>query len=175
MQETAPFESPPPSQDRERPFPKVLLTAGGAIAALLVFYFLFAGPKSQPVVRNQSHLPFGAAEQAYAPKLQIENVVLSRTENFVHQEITSLSAELLNKGDRSLQAVEITVEFSDELPQVVLRESRVLFGGASVPLLPGARREFEVSFEHLPSSWNMQQPSVTVSGIEFGIEFTGIK
>jgi len=108
-----------------------------------------------------------SAEQAYAPKIQVENVALSRAENFAHQEITSLSAELLNSGDRSLKAVEITVEFSDDMPQVVLRESRVLFGGATAPFLPGSHREFEVSFEHVPSSWNMQQPSVVVTGIEF--------
>jgi hypothetical protein len=175
MQETAPFERQQSSRDPERPIPKVILTAAVAIAALLVFYFLFAGPKSPPFVRNRSHLPYGAAEQAYASKLQIENVVVSRTENFVHQEITSLSAELLNKGDRSLKAVEITVEFSDEMHQVVLRESRILFGGAAAPLSPGTRREFEISFEHVPSSWNMQQPSVIISGMEFGIEFTAIK
>jgi hypothetical protein len=167
MEETAPFERRQSFRNPERPNLKVILTAAVAIAASLGFYFLFAGPKSQLVVRNRSRLPFGAAEQAYAPKLQIENVTLSRAENFAHQEITSLSAGLLNTGDRWLKAVEITVEFSDELPQVILRESRVLFGGASAPLPPGGRREFEVSFEHVPSSWNMQQPSVAISGIEF--------
>jgi len=167
MPENAPFEPQPSSRDRERPFPKVIFTAAVVIAASLGFYFLFAGPKSRPVVRSQAHLPFGAAEQAYAHKLQIENVALSRAENFAHQEITSLSAELLNNGDRSLKAVEITVEFSDELPQVVLRESRILFGGAPTPLPPGARRQLEVSFEHVPSSWNMQQPDVVISGIQF--------
>lgn len=167
MQETVPFEAPPPSGQKERPFPTLIVTAAIVLAALMGFHFWFGAPKSQPVARSQAHLPFGAAEQAYAPKIQLKNVALSRAENFAHQEITSLSAELLNTGDRSLTALEITVEFSDELPQVVLRESRVLFGGASAPLLPGARREFEVSFEHVPSSWNMQQPSVVVTGIEF--------
>jgi hypothetical protein len=167
MQETAPFEPQPPSRDRERPFPKIIVTAAVAIAVSLGFYFLFAGPRSGTVVRSQPHLPFGVAEQAYASHIRVENVALSRAENFAHQEITSLSAELLNQGDRSLKAVEITVAFSDELSQVVLRESRILFRGAPAPLPPGARREFEISFEHVPSSWNMQQPSIVISGMKF--------
>ncbi len=167
MQETAPFEPEPSSRNRERRFPNAILTAAVVLVASLVFYFLFVSPKSQPVARSQPHLPFGAAEQAYASNIQVENIALSRAENFAHQEITILSAELLNQGDHSLKAVEITVAFSDEMHQVVLREFRILFGGANAPLPPGARREFEVSFEHVPSSWNMQQPSVAISGIAF--------
>ena len=165
MHETAPFEPPRSSRDKEPPLPKLILTAAIVIVASIASYFWFGASISQPDVRSQPHLPFGVAEQAYAPKIQIENVALSRAENFAHQEITSLAAEMVNLGDRSINAVEITVEFSDELPQVVLRESRVLFGGAAAPLPPGGRREFEVSFEHVPSSWNMQQPIVRVSGI----------
>lgn len=92
---------------------------------------------------------------------------MSRAENFANQEIISLTAEMANLGDRSLKAVEVTVEFSDEMPQVVLREPRILFGSPSTSLPAGGRREFEVSFEHVPSSWNMQQPVVKVIGMQF--------
>ena len=130
------------------------------------FYFWFSSSKSQPG-GSRPHLPFGPVEQAYAPKIQVEKIALSRAESFAHQEITTLAAEMANNGDRPLKAVEITVEFSDEMSQVVLRESRILFGGPSAPVAPGSRREFEVSFEHVPSSWNMQEPVVRVTGMEF--------
>jgi len=167
MQETAPFEPPQSLKNRERSYPRLILILGVVIAASAGAYFWFAAPKAGPVARSEPHLPFGAAEQAYAPKIQIENIALSRAENFAHQEITSLSAEMVNLGDRSLKAVEVTVEFSDEMPQVVLREPRILFGTSPTPLPAGGRREFEVSFEHVPSSWNMQQPFVKVTGIQF--------
>jgi hypothetical protein len=167
MQDNAPFEPQQSSRDQERRFPNLILTTAIAIAAAVAAYFWYGAPKSRPVSRGQAHLPFGVAEQTYGPKIQIDNIALSRAENFAHQEITSLTAELVNNGDRSLKAVEVTVEFSDEMAQVVLREPRILLGGSSLPLPAGARREFEVSFEHVPSSWNMQQPVVKVTGMQF--------
>ncbi len=132
-----------------------------------VFYFWSghtSGPGGPPA---QAHLPFGPEEQAYAPKIEIQNISLSRAENFIHQEVTSLSAELVNKGARSLAGLELTVEFSDELHQVVLRESRAVFSAREPVLPPGERRSFEVSFDHIPSSWNREQPSVRVTGLQF--------
>ena len=166
MPETSPFEPPRPPGDRQRPFPPAIVTAVVVIAVSIGFYFWFSSPKSQPG-GSRPHLPYGPVEQTYAPKIQVEKITLSRAENFAHQEITSLAAELVNNGNRSIKAVEIAVEFSDEMAQVVLRESRILFGGPSAPIAPGGRREFEVSFEHVPPSWNMQQPVVRVTGIEF--------
>jgi hypothetical protein len=167
MQETAPFEPPQPSPDRERSVSRMILILSVVIAASVGAYFLFVSTKAGPVSRNEPHLPFGTAEQAYLTKIQIENIALSRAENFANQEIISLSAEMANLGDRALKTVEVMVEFSDEMPQVVLREPRILFGSSSIPLPAGGRREFEVSFEHVPSSWNMQQPVVKVTGIQF--------
>ena len=28
-------------------------------------------------------------------------------------------------------------------------------------------RQFDIAFEHIPTSWNMQQPIVRVTGLEF--------
>jgi hypothetical protein len=35
-----------------------------------------------------------------------------------------------------------------------------------VPLAPGERRGFEISFEHVPSSWNRQQPVLHVAALQ---------
>jgi hypothetical protein len=132
-----------------------------------VFYFWSghtSGPGGPPA---QAHLPFGPEEQAYASKIGIQNISLSRAENFIHQEVTSLSAELMNGGVRSLAALEISVEFSDELHQVVLREFRVILSAREPPLPPGEHRSFEISFDHIPSSWNMEQPAVRITGLQF--------
>jgi hypothetical protein len=141
-----------------------------AAAVVIVLAGLYLWPGRQSPLRGtpaEVHLSFGPAEQAYAPKIHIENVALSRAENFLHQEVTTLSGELVNTGDQRLRAVEVTIEFSDELNQVVLRESRVILAPGAPPLAPGERRSFEVSFEHIPSSWNMRQPAVFVTGVSF--------
>lgn len=141
--------------------------AVAAIVIALVIY-VWPGVENPPAPRaRETHLPFGAAEQEYARKLQIENLALSRAENFLHQQVTTLSGELINAGDRPLKNVELTVEFSDQLPQVVLRESRVVLASGRPPLASGERQAFEISFEHIPTSWNRQRPGVHVSGILF--------
>jgi hypothetical protein len=141
-----------------------------AVAAVIVLGGLYLWPGRQSPLQGappEAHFSFGPAEQSYATKLRLENIALSRAENFLHQEVTTLSGELVNTGDRALQGVAVTIEFSDELNQVVLRETRSVFGSGSLPLAPGERRNFEVSFEHIPSSWNMQQPAVGVTGLQF--------
>jgi len=141
----------------------------GAATILIALMFVMWPGAERPSasLSRESHLPFGPAEQAYAPKLQISNLALSRAENFLNQEVTYLSGALTNSGDLPLANVELTIEFSDELGQVVLRESRSAFAPQAPPLGPGEHREFEISFEHIPTSWNIQQPSVKVSGILF--------
>jgi hypothetical protein len=141
---------------------------GAATIAIALAIVMWPGREPRPASRTrESHLPFGPPEQTYAPNLQIENLALSRAENFLNQEVTTLAGRLTNSGDLALSDVELTIEFSDELGQIVLRESRPVFSAESNPFVPGEHRGFEVSFEHIPTSWNIQQPLVRVSGILF--------
>jgi hypothetical protein len=142
------------------------IMAAAILSVAVVFYFWSghaSGPAAPPA---PARLPFGAAEQAYAAKVEIESISLSRAENFLHQEVTVLSGEAVNHGERTLAGLELTVEFFDELHQVVLRESRQVLTGPPTLFAPGERRTFEISFEHIPPSWNLQQPSVRVSGLQ---------
>ena len=166
MHDTLQIESsdhPPPKTGRSW-----IVWMGTGTIAIALAIVMWPGAARRPASSTrESHLPFGAAEQAYAPKLQIENMALSRAENFLNQEVTTVPGRITNGGNLPLTNVEITVEFSDELGQVVLRESRAVFAPQTPPFAPGERRDFEVSFEHIPTSWNIQQPLVRVSGILF--------
>jgi hypothetical protein len=166
MHDTLQIETP------DQPQPKAgrswVAWMGAATIAIALVIVMWPGAARRPVSSTrESHLPFGPAEQAYAPKLEIEDLALSRAENFLNQEVTTLAGRLTNSGDLALSNVELTVEFSDELGQIVLRESRPVFSAEPNPFVPGEHRGFEVSFEHIPSSWNIQQPLVRVSGILF--------
>ena len=167
MTATLQIDTPEPAEPKTRRFPLLVLTVMIAIAASLGIYFWPGSQEPRSASKKEGHLPFGPAEQAYVSKIQFENISLSRAENFIHQEITTLSGELVNSGTLPLRDVELAIVFSDDLQQVVLRESRSPFGTGSIPLAPGGRREFEISLEHIPSSWNMQVPQITVSGIQF--------
>jgi hypothetical protein len=134
---------------------------------VLAGFYLWPGRQSPSRGAQEVHPPFGPEERVYASKITIENLGLSRAENFLHQEVTILAGELVNTDERTLREVEVTVEFYDEMKQISLRESQLVINSGNPPLGPGDRRPFDVSFEHIPTSWNMQQPAVRVTGLLF--------
>jgi len=144
-------------------------TVVSVIAASLWFLF-----KSPPAATPQGTLQLvvtprmSASEKDYAKNLRVENIAMSRAENFLHQEVTVLNAEVVNGGPQAIAALELSVEFSDEMNQVVLREARAILGTPPAVLASGERRSFEISFDHVPPSWNMQLPAVRVTSLQLG-------
>src|SRR5262245_33355008 len=162
------FESPLPAPQKapdgifRHPAVIALATLFGVAALYLLF---FRGPLPTPSAVRR-HLPFGAGEQAYAAKLQFGNFSMSEAENFLHQKVKYLDGDVKNTGERSLAGIEVIVEFRDDMNQIALRESRPILG-APVALSPGGTAHFQVSFDHVPPSWNMQMPVVEVAGLQF--------
>jgi len=165
MPETLHIETPgePPS-GRDRSW---IAWMGAATIAIALVVVMWPGSERHRSRLREAHLPFGAAEQAYASNVQIENLTQSRAENFLNQEVTIFNGQVTNGGNRSVANVEITMEFADEMGQIVLRESRVLFAAQAAALAAGEHRDFEISLEHIPASWNIQKPAVRVSGLLF--------
>ena len=158
----------PRSPAARGPFNFALVVGAAAAVIILAGFYLWPGRRSPSDGAPQgAHLPFGATESAYATKIEIQNLALSRAENFLNQEVTILTGELVNNGDRGLNGVELTVEFVDDMNQIALRESRPALAPPNPAVMPGEHRSFEVSFEHIPASWNMQMPVARVSGLLF--------
>jgi hypothetical protein len=155
-----------PDPEQRKPLPlNILLGALVVVAIALTFWFAFRAPNGNSSGGLQSNVsaPMSPAEQAYAKSIRIENIALSRAENFVHQEVTILDADAVNAGQQSIASLTVTVEFFDDMRQVVLRETRGVLGTSPAALGPGQKRSFSISFDRVPSSWNMQQPSVQVT------------
>jgi len=140
----------------------VLLAVGAS-----VWFLLQPSTVHAPATGSQAQqLQMTPAERAYLKNIQIGNVALSRAENFLHQEVTILNGEVLNAGSQPVSNLRITTTFSDEMNQIVLRETRAVLGSPEQPLAPNERRSFEISFDHVPNSWNMQQPSVVAASLQ---------
>jgi hypothetical protein len=168
MHEQPQIEIPGEQPPERGPFSFALMVAAAGLVIVLAGFYLWPGRQSPSRAGSQQvHPPFGPEERAYAAKIAIENLALSRAENFLNQEVTILAGDLVNTGDRSLREIELTVEFSDDMNQIALRESRLALTSASPAQEPGERRPFDVSFEHIPTSWNMQLPTVRVTGLLF--------
>jgi hypothetical protein len=168
MQET--LQSPQTNSDK----PAISATRIVPLAAVLValavgLWFAFGpagGRRASPPPSDTANLKMTPVDEEYVKNVQIENVALSRAENFIHQEVTILNAEVYNSGKQAVAGLRVTMTFSDEMNQIALRETRSIFGAQEKPLGPGERRSFEISFDHIPNSWNMQQPTVVVSYLE---------
>jgi hypothetical protein len=168
MHEQPQIEIPGEPEPARGPFSFALLLAAAALVIVLAAFYLWPGRQSPSRGGIQDvHPPFGPQERAYASKIAIENLALSRAENFLHQEVTTLAGELLNNGSRELREVEVTVEFYDDMNQLSLRDSHLAVNSANPPFAAGERRSFDVSFEHIPTSWNMQLPTVRITGLRF--------
>src|ERR1043166_3979485 len=102
------FESPLPEKSPGGIFrhPAIIAVATLLALALAAFYLLFFRGPAPPSSFPQTRLPFGPAEQAYAPRLQFSNFEMSRAESFLNQEVTYLAGDVLNSGDRAVSRSE---------------------------------------------------------------------
>jgi hypothetical protein len=158
-----------PDPEQRKPLPLNILLGGLVVIAIaLAFWFAFKAPQgnSSRVAQSNVSAPMSQAEQAYAKSIRIENIALSRAENFLHQEVTILNADAVNPGPQTVAGLNVTVEFFDDLHQVVLRETRAVLGIPPSALGPGQKRSFSISFDRVPSSWNLQQPSVHITYLQ---------
>jgi len=161
-------------QDPENPEKAAKISLGtlliGVVVALsigLSLWFLIHAPLGGPATYQATvNLKMTPTEQAYLKHVRIEKTALSRAENFIHQEVTILSGEVVNDGQDRILYLSLTVEFADSMDQIALRETRSALGVPAVALAPGERRPFEISFDHVPSTWNMQQPYVRASYVQ---------
>jgi hypothetical protein len=154
-----------PAEQRRRLWP--LLVAGAAIVALLLVAVNWAAHRSASRSPAIVLLPFGSAEQSYEANLRFENLRMSRFGNMLNQDITYVSGQVVNGGNRTIKDVQVTVEFRNVANKVVMRETLRLLGSRPAPIAVGDRRDFQLGFEQVPDDWNMQNPSVRVTGLLF--------
>jgi hypothetical protein len=169
MPDELPIPEPPLPQDGGGTHRIIALVAALLIGGLA--YFLVRSPSKNPApapgATPAQHGTIGPEERAYLGTVGVDHLEVSRAENFLHQEVTTISGEVSNGGARALASVELTLEFSDEANQVTQREVRGLFGAPGPPIPAGDHREFEVSFEHISAMWNMRPPAIRVTALEF--------
>jgi len=164
----APFQSDPgktPEEMRSAASRQVLLSLIVILAGVGAYFVLFRSP-GRPTSEKSSRLAFGAEEKAYAGNLHLRNFAMKQAENFLNQEVKIVEGDVQNAGDQTVLALDATIEFRDALDQIALRETRPLLPNSRDGLKPGETTHFEISFDHVPNSWNYQMPIVTVSGLK---------
>src|SRR6202035_3753751 len=117
---------------------RILVGVAVSIAFLILVFFLTrtSTKNVQPAAAGSQDAQ-GPDERDYTSHVGVDHVEISRAENFLHQEVTTVSGEISNGGNRSLASVELTIEFYDDLNQIAQRETRSLFGPPGPPIPPG--------------------------------------
>lgn len=144
---------------------KIIFSLVIVLGGVSSYFLLFQSPK-HPVAQGTSPLTAGSAEATYAANLRLGNFAMKQAENFLNQEVKILEGDVLNAGSTAVVAVDATIEFRDGMDQIALRETRPLLPPSPAGLAPGQVAHFELSFDHVPNSWNFQMPKVTITGIK---------
>jgi hypothetical protein len=142
------------------------LLAGLIIVLIIagVGYFWVEKTADKPI-SQAAPLPMGEAEQAYAPQIQFGSFDLSRTTNFLNQQVTIVAGVVSNNGQRTVLEMEVSMEFHDLSQNVILREKQRMFGSKERPLLSLDKRSFQLNFETIPEGWNQVPPTFTITGL----------
>jgi len=154
-------------QDKKSTFPATFLV-GAVIIVLLVGGVILLTRGHGSGAAAEPPLPMGPAEQAYTANIHFSDLHMTRASNMLNQELTYLNGVLSNDGPRAIRRMEITIEFHNQLRQVILRETRRIPGAYAAPLAPGEHREFEFIFEHIPVEWEQthEYPTLTITGLQ---------
>jgi len=117
--------------------------------------------------RPSMHAAMSAEERAYLQHIVISDAKVSAATNFLGDMVTYVDAKVTNTGTGPVRQLDLSLEFSDMLNQVVLRETAHPITSQAPPLRPGETRGFRVTLERMPVEWNQAPPAITAVGLHF--------
>jgi hypothetical protein len=164
--EERPVRTMADAHKREMP---LAFLAGAVIVALVVgVAVLWSSHESKVTPTAAPALPMGPPEQAYVPQIKFSRPAtpMSRATNFLNQEVTYVFGTAENDGPRTVNQIQVTLEFHDVFNQVVLRDTETLLPPHTPAIPPGQSYDFQLNYEHLPEQWDMQYPTMTITGLD---------
>lgn len=106
-------------------------------------------------------------QQAYLSQVSISDVRMSVAESYLGTSTYYLDANVSNRGIKTLQAIDVQLEFMDPFKQVVLRDTAHPVTPASAPLKPGETRAFRLTYERISAEWNQGLPRIIPVYVKF--------
>jgi hypothetical protein len=142
---------------------KIPVTA--LLIALLSIAVLGAGLiyLNRPVATAPQNGEASAEAKAYLPNLQLSDVAMQATENFMNQQVVEIEGKIANHGPRKLALIEVYCLFFDVGGKEIHRERLAIARG----LAPQETRPFRLPFDSLPPDWNQAMPRLAIARISF--------
>lgn len=112
--------------------------------------------------------PAASAEaKAYVANLELSNVTMKASENFMRQQVVEIQGNIANRGPRALRSIDIYCLFSGVDGREIHRERVPIVQSKGAPLKPGEVRGFRLPFDTLPDGWNQALPKMVIAQITF--------
>jgi len=143
--------------------PRGLLVGAAATVVLLagVLFYL-----SRPA-HNGPAPPVSGEAKAYVSKLNLSDVSMQATENFMKQRVVEIEGNIGNGGNRELYGIDVYCLFFDVSGREIHRERVPVLSRKGPPLRPGESRSFRLPFDTLPEGWNQAMPRLVIARINF--------
>ena len=141
-----------------------------ALVAALVSLFVVGGAAvywSRPAPRSGSNLYATPEAKAYVENLQLSDVTMQATENFMNQQVVEVQGNIANRGSRPLQSVDIFCLFQGIDGREIGGERLPIVQTKGTPLKPGEIRPFRLPFDTIPEGWNQAMPRMVIARITF--------
>jgi hypothetical protein len=133
----------------------VILAAG-------VFWYLRYTASHQP-----QSLELSTEAKQYVQNLKLSDVSIKATESYVKQTVIEVQGKITNRGDRSVEFVDVFCVFYDAYGQLVRRVRVPIVSGRTGALKPSDTKAFRLPFDDVPDSWNHQMPQLVIAGMRF--------
>jgi hypothetical protein len=141
----------------------VPIAIGAATLVLLIGTYVYLS-RSQGTGQEEQA---SAEAKAYVKNLELSDVRMQATENFMQQQVVEVDGKITNKGDRPLDSVDVYCLFYGVDGQMIHRERVPIVRAKGKPVGPGETRAFRLPFDTLPANWNQTMPHLVVARIEF--------
>ena len=151
------------------PGKKIPVTPLVVSAVCVIVLIVGAAYLSRPTPTPAQDTPATAEAKAYLPNLQLSNVTMQATENFMKQQVVEVQGKITNNGPRPLALVEVYCLFYGVDGREIHRERLpvVRSGGGLSPLGSSETRPFRLPFDNLPEGWNQALPKLVIARITF--------
>ena len=164
---------PIPPTPRNRNWLPVVIAAVlvAIVAAIVIFAFQHGGsaPKATPA---------NAPLDPYAASLQLSNLAMSQSTNYIGARITYLEGHIVNTGDRTVTGIGAQVLFRDYTNLITQNTTQAMNfirtrqpyvdvePVSAAPLAPGQGRDFRLVFDGVSPQWNGQMPQLRIIHVQ---------
>ncbi len=141
-----------------------LIVAAVIVAGAIIFAGIYL---SRPAAKTPQEAAASSEAKAYVRNLQLSDVSMKASENFMRQQVVEITGKIANNGARTLDSIAVYCLFYSVDGREIYRERVPVIRLGVAPLKPNEVRDFRLPFDSLPEDWNQAVPKMVIAQITF--------